>query len=320
MMSCYLSHELVIKHSTAPPRHKPAVNGSSTAYRVQQHSKTRFTNPIAPPLQYSSRKMGFCSSVASNDTNSRQQPTMKRVRFKPYASLIKVPHPDAAVMEEEDTDESSSSSSSSWGLWYSKEEMSSLARADVNALVASHRSSTAAAVADDSDDMDCDPQTEQQPQVCGRGLEMYLPGQLVLLRRRRKAYQEAALRKYRALLALCRGKGRDEIAKRLEQFLTIRSRESVDHAHALGVQDATDAQAIHQESNHCTTTTNSGSSTTTFIGNKRKALFSCDEHMATSSKSAVTCPLSPSSSTLMTKQVVLTPNSLFSHQAIQRVA
>ena len=264
--------------------------------------------------------MGFQSSIAGNNANGQQQTTMKRVRFKPYASLIKVPHPDATAMEE-DSDETSSSSSSAWGLWYSKGEMSSLARADVNALLASarHRSSTAAAVADDSDDMDCEPRTEEQrPQVCERGLEMYLPGQLVILRRRRKAYKDAALRKHRALLALCSAsKGSEEVAKRLEQFLTIRSRESVDKAHDLGVQDATDAQVIHQESNPTTT---NGSSTATFIGNKRKALFPCDEHMATSSKSAMTCTLSPSSSTLMTKQVVLTPSTLFSHQAIQRVA
>lgn len=263
--------------------------------------------------------MGSPSSSAQ--TASQQQTTMRCVRFKPYASLIKVPHPDVAPMEEDDDE---SSTSSSWGLWYSKEEMSSLARADVSAFVAAHQSgitaSAATTVADDSDDcMDCESQVETQTQICGRGLEMYLPGQLVLLRRRRKAYQEAALRKQQALLTLCGKKGSNEIANRLEQFLKIRSQESVDKARELGVQDAADAGVIHQESNaHMNDSSDSDmASATTIIGNKRKAVFPCDQLTVTNSKS----PLgSPSTSTLMTKQAALPPTALFSHHAIPRVA
>ena len=285
---------------------------------------------------------------------------MKRVRFKPYASLITVPHPDPVPMEEDnddddddDDDEStptsptSSSCCRSWGLWYSKEEMSTLARADVSAVVAAHQngttmdSSTCTATTvgavidnngDDSSIMDYDESHNTEPPICGRGLEMYLPGQLVLLRRRRKAYQDAALRKQQSLLALCGSKGSEEIATRLEQFLKIRSQESVEKAHGLGLQDAADAHAIHHEAYVSLVDDSSDgcldSTAPTFIGNKRKALFpSSDEHTATpSSKSALRSPSSSSSSssspssTLMTKQTAFSPNALLSHHAIQRAA
>ena len=253
--------------------------------------------------------------------------------------------------DDDDDDEStptsttSSSCCRSWGLWYSKEEMSTLARADVSAVVAAHQngttmdSSTCTATpvggavidnnGDDSSIMDYDESHNTEPPICGRGLEMYLPGQLVLLRRRRKAYQDAALRKQQSLLALCGSKGSEEIATRLEQFLKIRSQESVEKAHGLGLQDAADAHAIHHEATNVSLDDSSDicldSAAPTFIGNKRKALFpSSDEHTATpSSKSALRSPSSSSSSpssTLMTKQTAFSPNALLSHHAIQRAA
>ena len=229
---------------------------------------------------------------------SRCKNQSMRVRFSPYAKQITLPNLAAPAEDDDDPSVDSSSSSSSdtsnshySNLWYSKEEMTNLARADVNALVA--QSKVASKCAGDVPQQ----QQQQQPPVCPRGLEMYMPGQLVIRQRRRKAYQQAALRKRELLLTLY-SNNPGEVATRLEKFLASRSQESKDESLALGVQDAMDAQAVYQESNN-------------ILQHPPRAPSLLAEHLANSSSS-----MAISSSSPLAKQVLTTMRN---HPAMLRV-
>lgn len=97
------------------------------------------------------------------------------------------------------------------------------AREDVNAMIADSKS-----------------EKSNASRVCGRGLEMHMPGQLALRQRRRKGFTKALLQKQELLTTLC-GDNKGEVADRLRKFSELRSKQSREEAQALGVQDGIDA-------------------------------------------------------------------------------
>lgn len=174
----------------------------------------------------------------------------KRVRFAPFASLITLNETVGESLEDV-------SSLSMDSLWYSKEEMHKQVKADVDDLVAKTKESSSSPTSSQEGTVDQPGTQKALETACPRGLEMYLPGQLIRRQGRRKSYQEALLRKRELLLTLYRSgsgndnndsKKADEVAERLRKFMVSRSKASRDEAHALGVQDAIDARAVYHES------------------------------------------------------------------------
>ena len=151
------------------------------------------------------------STTMTTATNSNNEARTRRVKFLPYASQITVPT-------------SKDDAPSLRCLWYSKEEMFKLARADVNALIAQSKGESSSDVV-----------------VCGRGLEMHMPGQLASRQKRRNAYTAAILQK-QALLSTLYGDDKIEFAERLRKFAEQKSKQYKEEAHALGVQDALDVR------------------------------------------------------------------------------
>jgi hypothetical protein len=177
-------------------------------------------------------KASACLALSEEQQPSKQalkqqvRKTM-RVRFAPFISQRTLP--EDAYPDEDSNDE----------LWYSKEVLHKLALADVHAIKSAGKTGTDAST------------TTTQPSsslaVDSRGLEAHItPGELIRRQRFRKHYVEALFRKRETLLVLC-GENRNEVAERLEKFLTAKSKPCREQAQALGVQDAIDARSIYRE-------------------------------------------------------------------------
>jgi hypothetical protein len=145
-----------------------------------------------------------CTSSKTSETLKSRR---KRVTFRPYASQIKLPP---------------SESDGPQSMWYSKEQMLQLARADAESVMAQSKSGTFS-----------------DKNVCGRGLEMYLPGELKIRQQRRISYTRAVLQKQETLKTLS-GNNKDEVAEGLRKFSELKSKQCRAEAQALAVQDALD--------------------------------------------------------------------------------
>ena len=121
-------------------------------------------------------------------------------------------------------------------IWYNVEELMNEARADVKKINLNLKEGKITEKEVYSGEMS----------PCGRGLEAYLQtGELRRRQRRRKGYLDALIRKRETLLTLSNDK--DEVAERLEQFLSEKSKRCKGLAQALGVQDSIDARAIYEK-------------------------------------------------------------------------
>ena len=217
--------------------------------------------------------MGTNGSTSTTSSGSKKKRRTNRVRFAPHASQFTLVHQHhegrcATVCNNDDNDDASCSSTDSISnnnttsvLWYTKEEFTQLAKQDVAALLAQLKESESSDTKTDKNMKNDDQSSsaaesgakEDDERLCGRGLEMYMPGQLVIRQRRRSAYQTAALRKRASLISLYSA-GRksntdfnDDIAIRLRNFLIVKSQSFINESRALASQDAEEAQRIYSD-------------------------------------------------------------------------
>lgn len=212
----------------------------------------------------------------------------KRVRFAPLVSCIKFkPYFSDNIPEDTGNDNTEESSDNhhvvhTSTLWYSKEDMNALANADVQAVVTQYWDTIKEKrLQEQAEKQQSNPQESPttvttktlsplsssslavKEVVCGRGLEMYLPGQLMMRKQRRKAYFTALIQKRETLLTLYNAssdketpcdddkeqsdKQQYEVMERLRKFLMLKSQACKEEARALALQDAMEAQAIYLE-------------------------------------------------------------------------
>jgi hypothetical protein len=158
----------------------------------------------------------------------------KRVRFAPLASQVTCP-PNAEPPALE-------------ALWYGKGETQRLAKRDVDALTAQAKCRNVLGKMTPETSGICGNEVIEDGAVCSRGLEMYLPGQNMPPQSRQRSHVDALMLKQATLWVLYgrdNVKARDEVASRLQKFMTTRSKLCQEEALAWGVQDAMDAQLVH---------------------------------------------------------------------------
>lgn len=124
--------------------------------------------------------------------------------------------------------------------WYGADEMKIAFRADVIAFLKEFkRHQLREEVSDDEEE-------EEREPVCGRGLEMYFPGEIAMRRKVRIIFSGNVLRRYQELKGTF-GDDIDEIEDHLQQFAAALGQTAQKKAHALALQDFLEARLVYAE-------------------------------------------------------------------------